>query len=182
MMAQVRHVAEPDRLEAILQQAAPAVVIMDLRGKECRELLEKLQQDWTDSLLIALGAARSEPLRDAEQSGIYAAEDLQLERRRFQALVGRAFDYLKLMRQNRELRETAHAAPMLEVPRRPETAPERSAFLPMLRFPRVVRQFDNFDSLLATLVESVADATGVTRVGIFSRTRQGERYRLRAGV
>ena len=87
-MTQVRHVAEPDRLEAILQQAAPAVVIMDLRAKECRELLEKLQQDWTDSLLIALGAARSEPLRDVEQSGIYAAEDLQLERRRFQALIG----------------------------------------------------------------------------------------------
>ena len=65
-MAQVRHVAEPDRLEAILQQAAPAVVIMDLRAKECRELMEQLQQDWSDSLLIALGAPRSEPLRDAE--------------------------------------------------------------------------------------------------------------------
>ena len=33
-MAQVRHVAEPDRLEAVLQQVAPAVVIMDLRAKE----------------------------------------------------------------------------------------------------------------------------------------------------
>ena len=113
-MAQVRHVAEPDRLEAILQQAAPAVVIMDLRAKECRDLLEKLQQDWPDSLLIALGAARSEPLRDAEQSGIYAAEDLQLERRRFQALIGRAFDYLNLMQANREMRDTSRQAPMPE--------------------------------------------------------------------
>ncbi len=36
--------------------------------------------------------------------------------------------------------------------------------------------------MLATIVEGVADAAGVTRVGIFSRIRQGDRYRLRAGL
>src|SRR5438874_2616366 len=113
-MAEVRHVGEANRLEPVLEQTSPAVVLMDLRARDCGDLMEQLEQDWPDSLQIALGTPRSEPLRDAEQSGIYAAEDLQLERRRFQALVGRAFDYLKLMRQNRELRETAHAAPMLE--------------------------------------------------------------------
>jgi two-component system, NtrC family, sensor histidine kinase AtoS len=183
-MAQVRHVAEPDRLEAILQQTAPAVVIMDLRAKECRDLLDKLQQDWPDSLLIALGAARSEPLRDAEQSGIYAAEDLQLERRRFQALIGRAFDYLNLMQANRELRDTSRQAPMPDWERRSERAPERvySPSLPMLRFARVFRRFEDVETLLNNIVEQVADAAGVTRVGIFSRIRHGDSYRLRAGL
>ena len=183
-MAQVRHVAEPDRLEAILQQAAPAVVIMDLRAKECRELLEKLQQDWPDSLLIALGAARSEPLRDAEQSGIYAAEDLQLERRRFQALIGRAFDYLHLMQANHELRDTSRQAPVSDWERHSERAPERiySPSIPMLRFARVFRRFEDVETLLNNIVEQVADAAGVTRVGIFSRIRHGDSYRLRAGL
>ncbi|PYI90050.1 MAG: hypothetical protein DMF03_05830 [Verrucomicrobia bacterium] len=183
-MTQVRHVAEPDRLEAILQQAAPAVVIMDLRAKECRDLLEKLQQDWPDSLLIALGAARSEPLRDAEQSGIYAAEDLQLDRRRFQALIGRAFDYLNLMQANRELRDTSRQTPMPDWERRLERAPERvySPSLPMLRFARVFRRFEDVETLLNNIVEQVADAAGVTRVGIFSRIRHGDSYRLRAGL
>lgn len=187
-MAQVRHVGEADRLEAVLEQTSPAVVLMDLRARECRELMEQLEQNWPDSLQIALGTPRSEPLRDAEQSGIYAAEDLQLERRRFQALVGRAFDYLKLQRQNRELREEAQSAGVpIEQPR-PATAVAMgelrgsSASLPMLRFPRVFRQFENVDSLLASVAESVADAAGVTRVGIFSRIRRGERYRLRAGL
>src|SRR5439155_480770 len=54
--------------------------------------------------------------------------------------------------------------------------------LPLLRFPRVFRQFENVDALLAKVVESVADAAGVTRVGIFSKIRQGDRYRLRAGL
>ncbi len=179
-MAQVRHVAEAARLEAVLEQTSPAVVLMDLRARECRELMEQLEQNWPDSLQIALGTPRSEPLRDAEQSGIYAAEDLQLERRRFQALIGRAFDYLKLLRQNRELHEEMRATP--EMPRPSEPAAERGSALPMLRFPRVFRQLENADALLDSVVENVADAAGVTRVGIFSRIRQGERYRLRAAL
>src|SRR5207244_6942676 len=73
-MALVRHVTDPNRLEAVLQQTAPAVLIMDLRAKDCRDLLEQLEHDWSESLVIALGAPRSEPLREAAQSGIYAAE------------------------------------------------------------------------------------------------------------
>jgi DNA-binding NarL/FixJ family response regulator len=66
-MAQVRHVGEADRLEAVLDQTSPAVVLMDLRARECRELMEQIEQNWSDSLQIALGTPRSEPLRDAEQ-------------------------------------------------------------------------------------------------------------------
>ncbi|MBV9007661.1 MAG: PAS domain-containing protein [Verrucomicrobia bacterium] len=186
-MAQVRHVAEPDRLEAVLEQSAPAVVLMDLRARECRDLMEQLERDWPDSLQIALGTPRSEPLRDAENSpGIYAAEDLQLERRPFQALIGRAFDYLKLMRQNRDLQEAAMTiTPAPLAPSTSAAATEsraHSSTLPLLRLPRVFRKLENAETLLAGLVENVADAAGVTRVGIFSRIRQGDKYRLRAGL
>ena len=36
--------------------------------------------------------------------------------------------------------------------------------------------------MLASVVEGVADASGIGRVGIFSKIRQGDRYRLRAGL
>ena len=183
-MALVRHVTDPNRMEAALQQNSPAVILMDLRAKECRDLLEQLEQDWSESLVIALGALRSEPLREAEQSGIYAAEDLQLDRHRFQTLVGRAFDHLEIMQENRDLREQSHYGPPAEQPRRSEPMLERAhaPSLPLLRFPRVFRRLDNVEGLLASIVEGVADAAGVTRVGIFSRIRQGDRYRLRAGL
>ncbi len=183
-MALVRHVSDPNRLEAVLEQNSPAVVLMDLRAKECRELLELFEHDWAESLVIALGAPRSEPLREAEQSGIYAAEDLQLDRHRFQTLVGRAFDHLQLMQQNRDLREQSQQALPAELPRRGETVMGRSqaASPSLLRFPRVFRRLDNVEALLASVVEGVADAAGVTRVGIFSKIRQGDRYRLRAGL
>jgi PAS domain S-box-containing protein len=183
-MAQVRHVAAADRLDAVLEQSRPAVLIMDLRARDCRDFIDQVQKEWPEILIIALGIVKSDPLREAEQSGIYAAEDLELDRHHFQALVGRAFDYLKVLQENRDLRETSTSVSL-------EPAPTAGAVpaaagggpsLRLLRFPRVFRQFDNVNALLATVVESVADAAGVTRVGIFSKIRQGDRYQLRAGL
>jgi len=182
--AEVRHVTNADRLDAVLHQAGPALLIMDLRAKDCRSLIEQIQQESPDFLIIALGTPRSEPLRDAEQFGIYAAEDLQLDRRRFQALVARAFDYLKTLQENRDLRETSALLPVVQSPRRAESAAEQygAPATPWRRFSRVLHRFENFDALLANIVEGVADAAGVSRVGVFSRVRQDERYRLRAGL
>lgn len=182
-MAQVRHVSDPDRLEPVLQQAGPGVLMMDLRSKECRELIDQIQNEQPDILIIAFGVAQSETLREAEEVGIYAAEEIGLERRRFQALLGRAFDYLKVSQENRDLREISTLTP--DVSRKAEAAhqsidPTRT--LPLLRFPRVLRRLDNVDTLVAALVEALADAAGVSRVGLFSQTRKGDPYRLRAGL
>src|SRR5438093_12091770 len=76
-MALVRHVTDPNRMEAVLQQNSPAVILMDLRAKECRDLLEQLEQDWPESLVIALGARRFGPTHQGEQSGHSAAEGFQ---------------------------------------------------------------------------------------------------------
>jgi nitrogen-specific signal transduction histidine kinase len=184
LLAQLRHVTDADRLDAVLQQTSPAVLIMDLRATDALELLQQVQNDWPEVLLVALGTLRSDPMREAEQSGIYAAEDLQLDRRRFQAMITRAFDHLRVLQENRELRnQTTSIVPVMDQPRRLDLVPERTApATPFLRFPRVFRRVDNVETLLASVVEGVADATSVTRVGIFSKMRQGDRYRLRAGV
>lgn len=183
-MSQVRHVVKADRLDAVLQQSSPAVCIVDLRAKESHELLDQIQREWPDVVVTALGTPRSEPLREAEQSGIYAAEDLQLDRQRFQALVARAFDYLKILQENHALRETRSTiAYPLDPSARAETVVPPAGTSPrFLRFPRVSRRFENVDALLESLVETAADAAGVTRVGIFSRIRAGDQYRLRGGL
>ncbi|MEY2559166.1 MAG: two-component system, NtrC family, sensor histidine kinase AtoS, partial [Verrucomicrobiota bacterium] len=182
-LAQVRHVSVADRLDAVLQQTSPAILLLDLRAKEGRALLEQIQAAWPEILIVALGTPRSEPLRDAEEAGIYAAEDLQIDRRRLQALVTRGFEHLRVLQENRELREESMVPLTPEPMRRAETIPDRrESSIPLLRFPRVFRRFDNVEALLANVVEGVADATGVGRVGIFSKIRQGDRYRLRAGL
>ncbi|MEY2485825.1 MAG: two-component system, NtrC family, sensor histidine kinase AtoS [Verrucomicrobiota bacterium] len=180
----LRHVQEPDRLEAVLRQTGPGLLLIDLRASEGRDLIEQVQREWPEVLIIALGTVRSEPLRDAEESGIYAAEDIELDRRRFQALVVRAFEHLRVLEENRDLRADHSGATGSEPPRRVDPSAERHGAnsMPLLRFARAFRRFDNVDALLAGAAEGVADAAGVTRVGIFSRIRQGDQYRLRAGL
>lgn len=182
-MSQVRHVSSPDRLDAVLQQNSPAVLLLDLRAKEAHDLLEQIQATLPEILIVALGTLRSEPLREAEQAGVYAAEDLQIDRRRLQALVARGFDHMRVVQENRDLRDHSMVPFSPEPLRRLEPAPERrESSMPLLRFPRVFRRFDNVETLLASVVEGVADATGTGRVGIFSKIRQSDRYRLRAGL
>jgi len=181
-LAQIRHVSVANRLDAVLQQSGPAILLLDLRAKEARELLEQIQNGWPEILIIALGTPRSEPLREAEQSDIYAAEDLQVDRRSLQALVSRGFEYLRVLQENRELREQSMSPALLEPPQVHALADRRESSIPLLRFPRVFRRFDNVEALLASVVEGVADASGIGRVGIFSKIRQGDRYRLRAGL
>src|SRR5882757_5346588 len=137
-IAEARHVQDPSRLEVVLQQSGTALLMLDLRAREGRDLLDKVQKDWPDVLTIALGTVRSEPLRDAEQAGIYAAEDLQLDRRRFQALVLRAFDHLRVLEENRDLREESALLPTAEPVRRVESERDQhhSPSLPLMRFPR----------------------------------------------
>jgi two-component system, NtrC family, sensor histidine kinase AtoS len=183
-ISEVRHVSKPDRLEPVLEQTGPALLVMDLRARECRDLIEHFQTDWPDVLIMALGISGSDPLREAEFFGIYAVEDLETDRRQFQAMVGRAFDHLRLAQENRELRAASTILPAPEPVLSLDPAPQRSggASLSLLRFPRVFRRFADVDSLLANVVESFADAAGVTRVGIFARDSHGNSYRLRAGL
>src|SRR5256714_5678191 len=179
----LRHVSDPDRLDSVLQQAGPCVLMMDLRSKDCHELIDQIQNEQSEILIIAFGVAQPERLREAEQFGVYAAEDLGLERRRFQALLGRAFDYLKVSQENRDLRETSTMPPQFSASREPNSEPtDASRAFPLLRFPRVLRRLDNIDALVASIVEALADAAGVSRVGLFSRNRKGDAYRLRAAV
>jgi two-component system, NtrC family, sensor histidine kinase AtoS len=180
--SQVRHVSNADRLEPVLQQTGPTVLIMDLRAKECRELLDQIHTEQPDILIIALGVAQSEPLRETEDLGIYAAEEIGLERRRFQALLQRAFDYQRILLENRDSRETSVISQNPQLRNEPSATAVSGRTLPLLRFPRILRRLDDIEALVASLAEGVADAAGVSRVGLFVRTRKGEPYRLRAGL
>jgi len=184
-ISSVRHVPDANRLMAVLQQSVPALLVLDLRAKHSDELLMEVQDEWSDVLIIALGTLRSDPLREAEEADVYAAEDIELDRRGFQGLVTRAMDHLRLLEENRDLKEERSVSPSREPVRASAQATtERhvGSSLPLLRFARVFRRHDNIDAVLAGVVEGVADVAGVSRVGIFSRARQDDKYRLSAGV
>ena len=182
-LTQVRHVAQAERLDAVLQQNRPALLLFDLRGRENYDLLAQVKAQWPDVLIIAFGTLRSEPLREAEEVGIYAAEDVNLERRSFQSLVGRALDHLHVVVDNQALRADLLRSPIpagqLAMTRAQE--PNQVA-MPMLPFPPVFHRFENTNLLVRGIVEGLADNVRVTRVGMFGRDGSDEVFRLRAGL
>lgn len=182
-LAEVRHVSDPDRLEPVIQQTGPVILMMDLRAKESRDLLDQIHEQQPNVLIIALGVAQSEPLREAEQLGIYAVEEIGVDRRRFQSLLGRAFDYQETLQENRDLRELSGTitdrASTIESTR---SSADVRGNLPFSRFPRILRRSTDAGTLLASMAEGVAETAGVSRVGIFSQIRRGEPFRLSGGI
>src|SRR5262249_17689741 len=144
----VRHVNDADRIGPVLQQAGPCVLMIDLRSKDSRDLIDQIQNEQPDVLIIPFRVPQSETLREREEFGIYAAEEIDVERRQFQALLTRAFDYLKVAQENRDRRETSTMTPPPSRQREPAIEPsETTRTLPWLRFPRVLRRLENVDAL-----------------------------------
>ncbi len=189
-LALLRHVQDADRLAAVLQQNDPALLLVDLRAREIRDLLQQVQSEWPDVLIVALGTPQSDPLRDAESAGVYAAEDLGLDRRRFQNLIERALEHLRLREENHALKKAKVAVhDFALVAERKESASNqmlreigRGTPLPVLRFARGFHGSENPDALMHRVVEGLADAATVARVGLFARVRESDRYKLRAGL
>jgi nitrogen-specific signal transduction histidine kinase len=181
-LIEIRLVEEAERLHPILQQNDPAVLLLDLRTRESRKLLEQVQLEWPDVLIIAFGIPRSDPFREAEQVGIYATVEINLERQSFQDLIGRALEHLRVLEDNRALRaEVSNAPATINHAIQPARESHDSSFS-LLRFPRGLPGIDSRERLLDRVVESLADSTKVTRLGMFSRRHAGETYRLQAGI
>ncbi len=173
--ANVRVVQDPPELELLLHQHHGMVVFMDLRAADCARLLPELMQRFPEVVLIALGGARSDPGLYAAATGVYAIESANPDRLRLQTLFDQAQSHLRLLQENRLLRENRAHPPVSAVP-------ERAPFVPVFdRFVSAYKRFDNVGIMLESLVEGIAAYARVARVAVFS-IMSPEVYRFRAGV
>jgi nitrogen-specific signal transduction histidine kinase len=171
----VRHVSDPSGLELLLRQYHSTLLFMDLRGAGCNAMLPGLIKEFSDAVIVALGAARSDPGLLAATAGVYAVESGEVDRLRLQTLFDQAQAHLRLRQENRVLRaELQHSAA--------PAAPLRENIAPSLyHFSSAFRRFDNIGIMLESIVEGVASCARVSRVAIFSIT-PAEIYRFRAGI
>lgn len=173
---QIRRPSLPTGAERL---SDPSLVFIDLRVPGALDYIARWREQ-TDHVIIALGAARSDPVREAEAMGVYAVESFEPERLPFQALVAHAVDRLELQQEIRVLRETASRTA------RPESVPSspprdsRAGDMSLHHFSRAWRRFDDPASLLESMVEGLAGTAKVTRVGLFSQTQEAGPYRLQA--
>ncbi len=171
----VRHVNDPSELELLLHQHHDTLLFMDLRAADCMAALAELVKEFPDTVIVALGAARSDPGLKAASAGIYAIEPGEVDRLRLQTLFDQAQAHLRLQKENRVLKED------LQRPAAP-VAPLRENIAPSLyHFSSAFRRFDNIGIMLESIVEGVASCARVSRVAVFSIT-PAELYCFRAGI
>jgi nitrogen-specific signal transduction histidine kinase len=171
----VRHVSDSSELKLLLHQHHDTLLFMDLRAADCMTVLHELTKEFPDTVIIALGAARSDPGLRAASTGVYAIESGDVDRLRLQALFDQSQAHLRLQRENRVLRESLHRAAVPAVSLRENIAPS------LYHFSSAFRRFDNIGIMLESIVEGVASCARVSRVAVFSIT-PAELYRFRAGI
>jgi len=173
--ATVRHIGDPSGLPLLLRQHHDTLLFLDLRAEDSAALLPGLMKDFPDTLLIALGAARSDPGLQAAAAGVYAVESCEVDRLRLQALFDQAQACLRLQQENRLLRERMQHAPA------PSAQPRENIAPSLYHFSSAFRRFDNIGIMLESIVEGVASCARVSRVAVFAVT-PAEIYSFRAGI
>jgi nitrogen-specific signal transduction histidine kinase len=159
----------------LLQQHHDTLLFMDLRAADCMELLPELIKGFPDIVIIALGAARSDPGLRAAEAGVYAIESGDVDRLRLQTLFDQSQSHLRLLQENRVLKET------LQRPAAPAASSRENIAPSLYHFSSAFRRFDNIGIMLESIVEGVASCARVSRVSVFSIT-PAELYRFRAGI
>ncbi len=178
--ARMRQLDNPERFSKACQQMAPGLLVLDARAPSAIETLRGVARNRPELLVIALCDPNSDPARELEDLGVYAIEMPDCGRRRFQNLVSRAFGQLEIQAENLNLREQVTREPPPPPP--PTSVVRGGPQLPLHTFSRTLRHMDNLHALLESVVEGVAGAALVSRVGIFIRSRKDGVYRHAAGI
>ena len=170
--------ATASRLEWAREQRTPAVLLLDLRHPEAEVALADSDQESRGGI-VAFGVPESEPFMACQDAGVFAVEPLEvppesLRRTLRQAIMlHHAQEELSLLRQQR-VSLTAGLPP-------PAGEPGLN-LAPLYELWRASRHFHDIQKLLDQLVEGVAAAGRVARVGVFARLHNESDYRLWAGL
>jgi len=182
-LAVARHLESAVQVQKELEVQQDQVLLLDLLTRDSLDLLAMLTRNYPRTLIIVFGMPGSDPMLQAQQSDVFASEaDPVVDRQRLTTLIQRAFRHLELASENRLLRqETLRLNVLTETyQNRPQEDVDTS--LDIRDFSAAMRHFTNVETLLQRLVDEVANALRVSRIGIFSRTRDIASYRLRAGL
>lgn len=178
----VRIVEQVEALDEVIEIAGDPVLVFDARGTDPHLHLPRLKEIWPRLPIIVLAEPRSEPALLAESLQVFAVDDCNVDQRRLLTYVQRALDHVRLLREVDELRANPPPPAGYALAAPPRERERGQAHLPLQHFSQTLRHFDRVDTLIDNVVESVASAIKVTRVGLFCRTREDENYRLRSSL
>ena len=180
LLTTIQPIDTQNDLEQWISQFGDTVILADLRAPNCLEVLSQLRKSNPLSVIIVMGAKRSDPMLIAEWLEPFAKISLEPDRHELQSLLDHAFECLQLRKRNRILEAELSSAPA----NRNEGAPLSNSLVsaPLQNFSRAQRNVDNLDALFESVVDGLVSSARVSRAGIFVRSDAADDYVFRAGT
>lgn len=167
-----------NRSEWVREQSVSAVRLLDLRHGEADAALADITSDVRREVIV-FGLPESDPFLACRNAGVFAVEPLDVPPEHLRLtlrqaiMLHQAHEELSLLRQQSVI---SRAGP-LPVSEEPELN-----LAPLYELWRAARHFHDIQKLLDQLVEGVAAAGRIARVGVFARLHTEASYRLWAGL
>lgn len=178
-IAAMQSIANPDELEAWLDQFGDTVLVADLRAPNCLDILSAIRTHRPQSVIIALGTDRSDPALAAQWIEPFAITGLDAGRQEFQTLLKHAAECFDLRKKARLLEE--ELAILNARDRAQQQEPKAQSRAPLQNFSKAQRNFDNMEKLYDSIVDTLVDTARVSRAGVFIKSNRADEYVYQAG-
>jgi signal transduction histidine kinase len=179
-IAPLQAIANQTELEQALEQFGNCILFADLRAPNCFEVLAEIKSSYPLSIIVVMGADRSDPMLAAQWLDPFASTSLNPERRDFQTLLRHSVECLQLRSKNQALEGELTK---LNAQRPEHPPPPRTFFTaPLQNFSKAQRNFDNLDLLFESVVEGLVATARVSRAGIFIKSESSGTYVFQAGT
>ena len=179
--AYICHAPDQHRLEELLGGGEPMLLFVDLRGEGSLDLLPRLGRLYPHAVVVALGHPGSDPFRLAQDAGVYRVEDLDADRKTMRDLADLIVERVGWMQETQMLRDELARLRSIQQhgPSGRGTAPRN--VLSLQHLIKATQHLDRLEDLFSKVVDGVASAALVSRVGLFYRSDGDAFFRLQAG-
>lgn len=167
-------------LDQWFNQFGDTVLLADLRAPDCLNALAAIRKNQTQTVIIALGAIRSDPMLAVELLEPFSQISLAPERREFQTLLKQSIECLILRKKTRALQNELITLSARQHQPKPEIRTPYST--PLHNFSKALKYFDNLELFFESVVEGLVATTRVSRAGIFTRSKTHQNFTFQAGI
>lgn len=174
-LAEIRETAS--RLDWARQRSTPPLRLLDLRHPEAAAALADADQELRSEIIV-FGVPESAPFLACHDAGLFSTEPLDVEPERLR----RTIRHAGLLHQAQEELSLLREQNVPDMVAQPPANEQAMNLAPLYELWRAARHFHDIPKLLDQLVDGVAAAGRIARVGVFARLHDEPTYRLWSGL
>ncbi len=179
--AYICHAPDQHRLDELLGGGEPLLLFVDLRVDGVADLLPRLGRLHPQAVVVAMGYPGSDPFRAAQDAGVYRVEDLEADRKILRELADLSVERVGWMQETQMLRDELARLRSIQQHGPGSRGSQPRNVLSLQHLIKATQNLERLEDLFTNIVDGVASAALVSRVGLFYRADGETTFRLHAG-